>query len=277
MPTPKLVEKEELIAQISTIFEAGWHKSVKSTIDNSNDGAVGNTLEKLLGIPENNLPIPNAREWELKGQRSHTKSLVTLKHVEPSPRASKIVPLVLLPKYGWPHKNAGKLVGEKTYPSNERSFRSTTSALSPTNRGFQVVVDRRQEKLRFVFDSAKADSSDPEIAVWLAAVKRAAGNLGPLVPEPYWGFDDLGPLIATKLLNCFYVVAETKKIDGREYFKYVSLYVLSGFSFDKFLDAMESGAVFIDFDARTGHNHGTKFRLKQGYWTHLYSDVKKRI
>jgi len=33
--------------------------------------------------------------------------------------------------------------------------------------------------------------------------------------------------------------------------------------------------IYIDFDARTGHNHGTKFRMKQGYWSSLYSKVEK--
>ena len=40
---------------------------------------------------------------------------------------------------------------------------------------------------------------------------------------------------------------------------------------------MESGYVLVDFDARTGHNHGTKFRLKQGHWADLYSSVIKAI
>ena len=110
----KLLTKELLIEQIRSICESGWHKSVKKTKDTRNDGAVGNTLEVLLGIKENNLPIPNAREWELKGQRSHTSSLVTLKHIDPSPRAFKIVPNLLLPFYGWRHKNAGQ-----KYPETE--------------------------------------------------------------------------------------------------------------------------------------------------------------
>lgn len=72
----KLYTKEELIQAMRKIFERGWQCSVKETRDTRNDGAVGNTLEVLLGIKENNLPIPNARDWELKGQRSHTGSLV---------------------------------------------------------------------------------------------------------------------------------------------------------------------------------------------------------
>lgn len=181
----KLYTKKELIEAIRELSARGWHSSAKNTINTRNDGAVGNTLEMLLGLQENNLPIPNVQEWELKGQRLHTSSLVTLKHIEPSPRAHRIVATVLLPQYGWEHKMAGR-----KYPANEKSFRSTTSTASYTNRGFRLVLDRSQGKLRFVFDASKADRSDPKIASWLESVEQRIG-LGPLEPEPYWGLDDL--------------------------------------------------------------------------------------
>ena len=234
-----------------------------------NTGGVGNTIEDLLGIEENNLPIPNATEWELKGQRSHTSSLVTLKHIEPSPTALKIVPQLLLPKYGWKHKQAGK-----KYPATEMSFRSTTNAVSYTNRGFKVVVNKETKKVSFVFDSLKADSEDTTIESWLKSVEKRIG-LGPFNPEPYWGFDDLKYAIGTKIKNCFYVIADREIRSGHEYFKYINLFILSGFSFEKFLNSIEDSTVLIDFDARTGHNHGTKFRLKQGNWSGLYSSVEK--
>lgn len=74
------------------------------------------------------------------------------------------------------------------------------------------------------------------------------------------------------------ILARIDKIEnGIEYFKYVYLYLLSGYSFDKFLHCVENGIVFVDFDARSGHNHGVKFRIKQKHWSHLYSDVRKLI
>ena len=267
----KLYTKNELIESIKAVFQQGWYKSVKKTVDIRNDGAVGNTLEVLLGIEENNLPIPNAQEWELKGQRKHTSSLITLKHIEPSPRAAKIVPSILLPLYGWKHKQAGI-----RYPTNEMSFRSTTSAPTFTNRGFRVVVDREERKIRFVFDASKADPTNPEIDEWLRYVEKRVG-LDPFNPEPYWGFEDLRYAIGSKIRNCFYAVADRKVIKGHEYFLYESLFVLSGFSFEDFLKCIENGDILIDFDARTGHNHGTKFRLKQGRWTALFSSVIREI
>jgi len=267
----KLATKDELVEQIRNVCNAGWHRSVKRTIDTRNDGAVGNTLEQLLGIEENNLPIPNAREWELKGQRKHSASMITLKHIEPSPNAAKIVAKLLVPLYGWAHAQAGT-----KYPKTEMSFRSTTSATAFTKRGFRIVVDRSAKKVRFVFDSSKADRTDPNILSWLSSVNTRIG-LGPINPEPYWGFDDLRYSIGAKIRNCFYVIADRKVINNHEYFKYESLYILSGFSFDKLLKCIEDGYILIDFDARTGHNHGTKFRLRQGHWPSLYNSVQKVI
>ena len=49
--------------------------------------------------------------------------------------------------------------------------------------------------------------------------------------------------------------------------------MLQKFSFDGFLKALESGKVLVDFDARTGHNHGTKFRMRQDCLPMLYEKV----
>jgi hypothetical protein len=42
---------------------------------------------------------------------------------------------------------------------------------------------------------------------------------------------------------------------------------------DKFLSAMKRGFILVDFDARTGHNHGTKFRIRQNSWPELYETI----
>lgn len=159
----KIYTKDSLITELKKIAEQGW-------IDNArhgNHGGIGNTLEDLLGIEENNLPIPNAAEWELKTQRLNTSSLTTLFHIEPSPRAVKFVPQILLIKYGWAHQEAGK-----KYPENEMSFRQTIHGLSPSDRGFQVVIERKNSKVLISFDSSKVAEKHTE---WLKQVKNRVG------------------------------------------------------------------------------------------------------
>jgi len=246
----KLYSKKELIRKLKKISSKGWIPNAR----HGNHGGIGNTLEDLLGIDENNLPIPNASEWELKAQRINSSSLTTLFHMEPSPRAIKFVPQVLLPKYGWKHEKAGA-----KYPKNEMSFRQTIHGANPSDRGFMVKINRRQKKVLISFESSMVSARH---ANWLNSVKKVIG-LGKLRPQPYWGFNDLEHKVGVKLLNCFYVQAEVKKESGREFYYYKKALMLEGFDFKKFLKAIEKSKILVDFDARTGHNHGTKFRLRQ--------------
>ncbi|MGD1008077.1 MAG: MvaI/BcnI family restriction endonuclease [Ignavibacteriaceae bacterium] len=254
------ITKQKLIEKLLTLKNMGWVKSARP----GNAGGVGNTLEDLLGIKENNLPIPNAAEWELKAQRSKTTSLTTLLHMEPSPRALNLVPTTLLLKYGWPHKEAGF-----KYPANEMSFRQTISGKDYSDRGFKVVIDRTNKKILISFNSSKVSSRH---SVWLEEVERKVG-LGELNPQPYWGFDDLFHNAGTKLINCFYVQADSRKDKGVEYFSYNKILQLQKFSIDNFLIALENNSILVDFDARTGHNHGTKFRMKQNCLPSLYETI----
>ncbi len=257
----RVFSKDSLVASLRAIVARGWVPSTRP----GNSGGVGNTLEDLLGIAENNLPIPNAAEWELKARRLGSASLTTLFHLEPSPRALRLVPALLLPKYGWPHQQAGE-----KYPPGELSFRQTIHGQAASDRGFRVKVDQASRRVVIGFDAgAVADRH----ADWLKGVQGRVG-LADLEPQPYWGFDDLEHTAGTKLLNTFYVQAEARKVDGVEQFRYRSVTMLRGFHFPGFLAALEAGDVLVDFDARTGHNHGTKFRLRQHALPALYREVE---
>ena len=169
----KTYTKDSLIEALRQIREYGWIESRRP----GNDGAVGNTLEDLLGIAENNLPIPNAAEWELKAQREGATSLTTLFHMEPSPTACKFVPQILLPHYGWAHQKAGL-----QYPAGEKSFRQTISSKSFSDRGFSVIVDRVQRKIVISFDASKISDRHSE---WKKSVTKRI-DLKQLNPQPYW-------------------------------------------------------------------------------------------
>lgn len=253
--------KEALIKKLKAIEKMGWVPNAR----HGNVGGIGNTLEDLLGIKENNLPIPNAAEWELKTQRLNTTSLTTLFHMEPSPQAMGFVPKIFLPKYGWAHQEAGKKYGKA-----EMSFRQTIHGGAPSDRGFMVKIDRKERKVLISFDSKKVDKRH---SVWLESVKKRVGNLNEINPQPYWGFDDLKHKAGTKLLNCFYVQAEVLKEDNKESYHYAKVMMLRKFNFEGFLKALEDASILVDFDARSGHNHGTKFRLRQNCLPMLYQEV----
>lgn len=256
----KVFSKADLVKQLEAIKTRGWIKTARP----GNNGAVGNTLEDLLGIDENNLPIPNAAEWEMKAKRRASRSLTTLFHMEPSPTAAKFVPSLLLPNYGWRHRYAGK-----KHLKTEMSFRSTTGTRGYTDRGFIVIVDRQERKVKFSFNAAKANPK--KHGKWLVQVEKRVG-LDEITPQPYWGFDDLMYKAGSKLRNCFYVLADNKWEDGNEFFYFSEVDLLTSFNFEGFLDCIDDGTILIDFDARTGHNHGTKFRIRQNNWPRLYKE-----
>ena len=257
MKKPIIYTKQALIEKLKQIATVGWVPNARK----GNQGGIGNTLEDLLGIKENNLPIPNASEWELKTQRLNSSSLTTLFHSEHSPRAVRFVPQILLPKYGWAHQEDGK-----KYPKGEMSFRQTIHGQSRSDRGFMVAIDRKERKILISFEAKSVDARHKD---WLDSVRMRVG-LAELNPQPYWGFDDLEHKAGTKLLNTFYVQAEVKIERKKEFYKYSKVMMLQKFSFEGFLRALEEANILVDFDARSGHNHGTKFRMRQDCLPMLY-------
>jgi len=249
--------KPELIEELNSIGRRGWIQSLRG----SNNGAIGNTLEDLLGIEENNLPLPNSGEWELKTKRLGSTALTSLVHPEPSPRAMRLVPQLMLPKYGWPHQDAGG-----RHPVGELSFRQTLTMNQRTDRGFTFLRDDDNQRLVVSFDGSAVASRH---ATWLESVRTRVG-LDELDPQPYWGYSDLEHTLGIKLKNAFFVEAQVRRIDGIEHFWFKRAQMLAGFSFSKFLEIAELGKVKVDFDARTGHNHGTKFRVTGDSLPSLY-------
>ncbi len=115
------ISREQLIELLREIKARGWIDSVRPR----SAGGVGNTIEQLLGFPDNNLPIADTSQWELKSHRRGSSSLITLLHAEPHPRPARIIPRLLLPHYGWPAEGW----------QGEMSFRQTIRATNWSDRG----------------------------------------------------------------------------------------------------------------------------------------------
>ena len=254
------LELSNLSIQLKKIADAGWIENRRS----GNDGGVGNTLEDLLEVTENNYSLPDIGEWEIKAQRSTTTSLLTLVHNEPEPRIARLVPRLLLPYYGWQHAEAGKL-----YPETERSFRQTLYGLKASGRGFYLVINYVTERVEVHFDASKVDTSMH--SEWLADVESKVG-LGDLDPIPYWTFELLEEKLTNKLNNMLYFRAKTKRVEGTEFYNYEGFHALVDPTLENFLKLLEEGVVAFDFDARTGHNHGTKIRMRRESVRDLYSN-----
>lgn len=254
--------KNELIEKLNNVRNMGWIENTRR----GNHGSVGNVLEDILEIPENNLAVANSGEWELKARRRKSSALITLLHSEPSPRNARLVPSLLLPCYGWPHQKAGT-----EHPDTEMSFRQTINCKSYSDRGFIVRINNDEGKIEVGFNASEVRGHHH---AWLDSVLKRVGHSGELNPVPYWGFRDLAARLGAKLLNCFFVSADVKHENKKEYYKYDEILMLETFSMDGFLKALQDGYVYVDFDARTGHNHGTKFRVRGVNIPLLYEKVR---
>lgn len=248
---------DEMKSYLEKIRKLGWMETHRK----GNCGGAGNTLEDLFDVKENNQQLPDYGKWELKSHRLESTSLLTLFHMEPQPRSAKIVPTILLPKYGWPHDKAGI-----DYPENEKSFRQTINATGTSDRGFMVDVDKETHLIAVVFDFSKIGERHSQ---WRNFVQNGVGT-GQLSPIPYWTFDSVERAIFDKMTNMLFASVQTKHVGQEQLFKYDSFEVFMDPTLDRFISLLEQGDIYVDFDARTGHNHGTKFRIKQSKKTDLY-------
>ena len=253
-----------MVDNLRSIQGMGWLKSLRPR----NTCGIGNTIDNLLGLTENNLPIADTAQWELKSHRLGSASLITLFHMEPHPRKAKIVPRILLPLYGWTHQKAGT-----KYPIGELSFRQTVNAVHGTDRGFKILMNDTLQRVTITFDSSTVDNRHNG---WLDSVDKRIG-LEELVPQPYWTYEEVLLKVSTKMLNAFYVEAETRKDGSDELFRISEVHVLQNFHPDRFISAIKDGNVLIDFDARTGHNHGVKYRIRENVIPNLYLYTERAI
>ena len=95
-------------------------------------------------------------------------------------------------------------------------------------------------------------------------------------PIPHWPRDELKRRLEKKRPNTVYVHAVSRKSgSGYEEFRYDQAAVYEGIDWDKIFGGLSSGQVRVDFDARTRHNHGTKFRIRQGNLNQFYANRVK--
>ena len=258
--------KAELLQRLNAI--AGkWHAGTRQ----GNDGNAGHTFEDLVGVEENNFSLPDFGDIEIKTQRVETGSLVTLFHKEPQPAAT--LPK-LIQRMGWQHKDAGTRYGE-----NELSFRSTTQANKFSVRGFRVESSGGKIVFNFDENQVARDVVDKTNVYntygdWLIDINSRTPNYKDLFPI-YWDESVFADKCVEKLDNTLYKYRKTHVKQGTKMYMYTEAYLMKDFKNERIQILFDEGALFIDFDARTGHNHGTKLRVKLSHLARLFDTHEK--
>ena len=94
---------------------------------------IGYTLEKALGLEENNISMPDLKDIELKAHRSQTNNLITLFTF--NRKAWMIPPLEAIDKYG-------------SYDKNGRKGLYYTMLLKPNSAGLFLHISKKQISVR---------------------------------------------------------------------------------------------------------------------------------
>jgi len=213
-----------LKSKLQQIKKAGFVKTHRRS-----DTGIGKTLEDLLGIKENNIPLPDVGEIaELKSYRKNAKSMMTLFTLEPLPKGGGRDRL-LLDNFGYSKRD------------NQRSkeLHSTLSCKRYNNQNLKLSVEK--DKIR---------------------VKGKGRRL-----NIFWDIESLRNKFEEKLPALVYVLADTKIIKGVEHFHFNEAYLLEDFDFELFKKRVKADDIVVDFRMYyrpngSVRNHGTGFRVK---------------
>jgi hypothetical protein len=269
----KTFSLEELTLRMKEM-SGKWHKGIAK-----GDQGAGRTLEKLLGVPENNISLPDYGTIEIKSKvldkdDNLETGRITLFTKEPKPRAS--IKPKLVNAIGYKHENAGK-----KYPEKELALFQTIRTTDFTNRGLKIDVT--DDRLNFNFDPKKVIRSDPDnsgassyktLGDWVDNVeKRKDPNYKNIMPI-YYERKELEEQFFAKLNNTFYCLCDSKKDNGIVFFRYLQGYILKDLIKDK-LEAMYKKGFTIDIRARSGKNHGTAIRMMKDNLFEIFNIYEK--
>lgn len=228
----------------------------------NNDGGVGNTFEDLLGVEENNQKAPDFDGFEIKNQRTFSKSFVSLCTKKPTSK-----------EYGDDYMRQTFGVEDKEYPSI-KCFRTSIYGTRWSHVNQKAGLDK-QLKIKL-----QVDYENKKIIFVVADLNENIIN-----KNVFWAFDDIRAS-TKKLSDLFVVKADVIKESGAEYYSYDSASVYLGFKgVDHFIKLIADGV--IRYDNRLGiyrkpknpnmkgkpHNHGGGFRIKASDIDKMYEET----
>lgn len=193
------------------------------------DTGIGKTLEDLLKIKENNIPLPDIRDVaELKAYRKDAKSKMTLFTLEPLPKGGNR-DKTLLDGFGYSKRD------------NQRSkeLHSTLSCKKYNAQNLKLSVGKDKIKVKG---------------------KKRRLNI-------YWDMQSLQNKFEAKLPALIYVLADRKVVGSNEFFHFNEAYLLDDFDFEIFKKRVRNDDIVVDFRMYyrpngSVRNHGTGFRVK---------------
>lgn len=233
------MDLKDLKKKLKGIKQQGFIKTHRS-----GDTGIGKTLEDLLGIQENNIPLHDISDIaELKTYRKYAKSMLTLFTIEPLPKGGDRDRL-LLDGFGYSKRN------------NQRSkeLHSTLSCRKYNNQGLRLLVEK---------DKIRVQGKNRRLNI-------------------YWDMKSIESKFHDKLPALVYVLADRKIINKKEHFHFNEAYLLTGFDFELFKKMVKKDCIVVDFRMYyrpdgSVRNHGTGFRVKINKLYEAFKNKKRLI
>ncbi len=205
---------------------------------------VGHCFEQELGTAESNIPIPDiGGRVELKATRRNTNSLITLFTFNRAVWMMKQKDIIAV--YGYKDEDG------------RQALYSTVNNKTPNNQGFYTTIDKDRNLIIL-----KHKDTDFNFAEWSTYV--------------------LAGKFMTKMDRIILSFADSKEIDGKEYFHFNEAILLEHPTPEKFLEAFSKSEMLLDIRMHINpkggvRNHGTGFRISEKNLMLLYSKKKKLI
>ncbi|MEK7473367.1 MAG: MvaI/BcnI family restriction endonuclease [Patescibacteria group bacterium] len=208
------------------------------------DTGIGKTLEDLLHIKENNIPLHDIKDVaELKAYRRNAKSMLTLFTLEPLPKGGDR-DRMLLDNFGYSKRANGR----------SKELHSTLSCKRYNNQSLKLSVAR---------DKIRVQGKGKRLNI-------------------YWDMESVQKKFGDKLPALVYVLADTREIKGKEHFHFNEAYLLSDFDFELFKKMVKKDQIVVDFrmyyrPSGSVRNHGTGFRVKINKLYNCFRDKVRLI
>ncbi len=211
--------------------------------ERSGPTGVGHTLERQLGLAENNLPIPDiGGRVEVKATRSNSTNLITL---------------FTFNRAVWAHSQKETIERWGYVDSDgQPALRSTVSTLEPNALGLQLFL---------------ADDAEVRLVHVPSGTRLAAWDIYYMIGK-----------FVTKFGNLLFVRADSQMDGGTEMFHYNWAAILSDPSAAAFRKCFADGKVVIDvrmYLKLSGRvrNHGTGFRITEPDLPSLFGRVNRIV
>ena len=218
------------------IRNMGWIKTLRK-----GSTGIGYTFEKLLDKEEDALCFPDYNGIEIKTHRKNSMSYVTLFNYNP--------------------------IGESTYELKRLFYNySFVHTINNNIRSLNADVYCGYIKHIGVDYKVSLDVDEDEQKVYLLVFDK---NSKLIEKKSYWSFDTLKEKLYGKLKYLAFVEAESKFINGIEYFKYSSISFYTLRDFDTFIRLIKIAKVKVSFlisgsmdDDNNISSHGVSFSIK---------------